>query len=135
MSSSTPPARQRAPRCRWWRWPARSSCWRWRRSRWPGTAASSMPTAALGGDAETLRLELGHDGEMIRWPDAVHRCGAGQAGRPHPAAALPGRASQDVVDPRIRDDAVGQVTVAVVPGETGLARVGVAPRVDEHLPG
>jgi Endoribonuclease L-PSP len=30
-----------APRCRWWRWPARSSCWRWRRSRWPGTAADS----------------------------------------------------------------------------------------------
>jgi hypothetical protein len=25
-----------------------------------------------------LLLQVGHDGEMIRWPDAVDRAGAGQ---------------------------------------------------------
>jgi enamine deaminase RidA (YjgF/YER057c/UK114 family) len=44
-------ARPPAPRCRWWRWSARSSCWRWRRSRWPGTASSGgwRPLATEGG--------------------------------------------------------------------------------------
>jgi hypothetical protein len=36
---------------------------------------TSMPRVAEG-----LLLEFGDDGEMVRWPDAVHRGGAGQAG-------------------------------------------------------
>src|SRR4249920_3009036 len=50
-----------------------------------------------------LLLEFGDDGEMIRRPDVVHWGGAGQPGGSHAAPALPGRADQDVVDPRIGD--------------------------------
>src|SRR5215831_14252084 len=105
------------------------------------TIGTSMPRSRVSAVSNmgrayllALLLELGDDGEMIRRPDAVHRGGAAQRDRLHAATALPVRADQDVVDPRIREDGAGLVTVSAVPGETGIAGIGVAPRVDENQP-
>src|SRR5215472_12191335 len=94
------------------------------------SAVSNMGSSYL----LALLLEFGDDGEMIRRPDAVHRCGAAQPDRLHAAAALPMRADQDVVDPRVREDGAGLVAVAAVPGEAGIGGIGVAPRIEENQP-
>src|SRR5262249_52337318 len=65
--------------------PRSRQCWwttRARRSRSPSPEAARP----------ALLLEFGDHGEMIRWPDTVHRGGAAQPDRLHPAAALPVRA-------------------------------------------
>ena len=52
-------------------------------------------------------LQVGHDGEMIRWPDAVDRGSARQLYRPYFAAAVPGQPDQSLL-------------VSAVPNVSGL---------------
>src|SRR6478609_3237215 len=112
--------------------PISRRCWWTTRARCSRSRSPDPGRQAGGAGGGVLLLEFGDDGEMIRWPDAVHRGGSAQPGRLDAAAALPVWADQDVVDPRIRDDAAGLIAVAAIPGEAGIAGIGVAPRVDEH---
>src|SRR5215467_13263384 len=84
---------------------------------------------------QALLVQVGYDGEMVGGPDPAHRSVAGQPDRLHPATALPGQAHQDVVDPRVRDQAVVLVGVAQIPGEAGVARIGITPGVQEYQAG